>query len=176
MPAEWYPLFGSYFSISTPHLGISEQETSYLNKGLGIVTGASKLGATKELYLSDDQNPRASFIYRLADSQSLAYFDRVTLFHNSGEPFCPAYSSRLQTHDSLRYLLNKPRHDQVYSEMLDAIYCSMRVNRLQRIDVSLRFDTGKLLSMASRAIPADIVRHALVADYVAWQMWLGGRA
>lgn len=103
MPVDWRPLFGSYFSISTPHLGISEKENSYINKGLGVVTGVSKLGALKELYMTDNENVRASFLYTLAESDSLTYFERIVLFHNSGEPFCPAYSSRLQTHETLKY-------------------------------------------------------------------------
>lgn len=103
MPESWRSLFGSYFSISTPHLGISEKENSYINKGIGMVTGASKLEEIKELYLSDSENLRATFLYRLAEGSSLDNFDRISLFHSSAEAFCPVYSSRIQTHESLKY-------------------------------------------------------------------------
>ncbi len=96
------PLFKTLITISTPHIGIAEKEGSYINKGIGFVTGAKKLAAVKEMYMDDNEDMRNTFVYNLSEDHGLSAFKNVLLFHSSSDIFCPSYSSRIQSNKSMK--------------------------------------------------------------------------
>lgn len=96
------PLFNTFITVSTPHIGIAEKESSYINKGIGFVTGAKKLAAVKEIYMDDNEDMRNTFVYNLSEDHGLAAFKNLLLFHSSSDIFCPSYSSRIQSSKSMK--------------------------------------------------------------------------
>ena len=95
-------LFDTLITISTPHIGISEKEGSYINKGISLVSGAKKLLAIKELYLEDNDDIRNTFIYNLTEDDGISFFKNVLLFHSSYDVFCPSNSSRIQSNSTFK--------------------------------------------------------------------------
>lgn len=166
---EFSHLFDSLVTISTPHIGITEQESSFLSKGIGFVTGAKKLTSVKELYLDDDKDLRNTFIYNLSEDPGMGLFKNILLFHSSNDIFCPSYSSRIQSNKTMKYF-RIIRYGGINFEMIDHILAVVKCKHLHRIDIIAKLDKTKLLSVATKAIPADILRHKMVADYIAWRL------
>lgn len=156
-------LFHSLVTISTPHIGIAEKEDDFINKSIGFFTGAKKLASIKELYLEDNEDVRNTFIYNLSEDSGLGAFKNLLLFHSSSDIFCPSYSSRIQTSPLLKY-------GELYTEMVNHIHGVLKVKNLYRIDICAKLDKSKLINVASKAIPADVLKHRLVADYIAWRL------
>ena len=54
--------------------------------------------------------------------------------------------------------------------MIDSIFDSLKVKKIERIDIYRKFDKSSLMSIASKAMPTDNIRHPVVAEFIAWQM------
>lgn len=55
--------------------------------------------------------------------------------------------------------------------MLDTIYCRLTSNLIQRIEVSQKAGSAtKLVNMAIKAMPADLIQVEMVAEFIASQL------
>lgn len=61
------------------------------------------------------------------------------------------------------------RYGSLSFEMVDHIHQVLKCKQVHRIDICAKIEKSKMLSIASKAIPAVILKHRLVADYIAWR-------
>jgi len=86
----------TFLSLSGPHLGTLYNSSGLVNMGLWLMQRWKKSGSLQQLSLKDADDPRNSFLYRLARNSELHHFRNVILSASAQDRYVPLHSARIE--------------------------------------------------------------------------------
>ena len=90
------PKLHTFLSLSGPHLGTLYNSSGLVNIGLWLMQRWKKSGSLQQLSLKDAENPRNTFLYRLAKNSQLHHFRYVLLSASAQDRYVPIHSARIE--------------------------------------------------------------------------------
>lgn len=77
---KYRPLFYSYCSLSSPHLGYSFHKSAIITTGIWFMQKFTDCMSLKQMQMRDYEDPKKCYLYRLSFQPGLAWFKNVFLF------------------------------------------------------------------------------------------------
>ena len=128
--------FNSYISLSTPHIGYTYSSSKLIDAGLWLLNHWKKCQAILQLTMSDQKDPKDSFMYKLSQADGMQYFRQVAFFSSHQDLYVPYYSARIQKHqDCLKDCKNNKPKGKIHNEMIDSILNNIK-GKIVRTDVN----------------------------------------
>ncbi|XP_032776599.2 LOW QUALITY PROTEIN: protein FAM135A [Daphnia magna] len=90
------PKLHTFLSLSGPHLGTLYNSSGLVNMGLWLMQRWKKSGSLQQLSLKDAEDPRNSFLYKLARNSELHHFRYVILSASAQDRYVPLHSARVE--------------------------------------------------------------------------------
>lgn len=120
-------------TLATPHCGYFMHDSSLLETGMWFLKKWSKSMCLSQLSLSETEDPRDSFVYKLSEKPGLQHFQHVFLFSSLQDKYVPFHSARIEVVASL---LQDKRRGEVYQTMANNLLAPLAQQTLKRIDVN----------------------------------------
>merc|ERR1712110_678605 len=93
---EYYSKMFTLLTFSTSHLGIFQDKISLFNTGFWVLKQWRKSLFLDQVSMSDANNPRDTFLYKLSKQKSFELFQHVVLFSCSEDQYGPFHSARAE--------------------------------------------------------------------------------
>merc|ERR1711879_587352 len=87
----------TFMSFSSPHLGYIFNSSTFVKHGLWLVKKLRASHCLEQLSLEDDSQPERCFLYRLAETPGLEYFQHVALVSSFQDHYAPFESARIES-------------------------------------------------------------------------------
>lgn len=131
---QYKPKFFSFVSLSSPHLGCRQNKSSLVNLGMAFMDKFQKDVVISELNMNDHENPRETFMYKLAKNDHLNLFNNVILVSSPQDSYVPYTSARIQP---LEPTGDDPT-DLAIFQMAKNVWNRVNNDMIVRLDVDLR--------------------------------------
>eukprot|EP01022_Parablepharisma_sp_SALTPOND_P008022 TRINITY_DN135085_c0_g1_i1.p1 TRINITY_DN135085_c0_g1~~TRINITY_DN135085_c0_g1_i1.p1 ORF type:complete len:447 (+),score=43.19 TRINITY_DN135085_c0_g1_i1:1032-2372(+) len=83
-------------TFSSPHLGCYYQSSTLINAGLWFMQKWNKSKCLDQLLLRDSEDPKACFLYKLAEKPGLNWFENVILVSSYQDSYAPYESAKIE--------------------------------------------------------------------------------
>ena len=139
----------SFMTLSSPHAG-HMFSPNYINTGLWLMKRWKKSLALEQVSLTDARDVPSSFMYGLSKSGGLSLFKKkVVLVSSHTDTYSPYHSARLEI---CRAAINDVSgNGQAYREMLEFVWKGVTASRVEKVDVSFKFEESGLDTLIGRA-------------------------
>jgi len=86
----------SYISLAVCHCGYLMPESKLASSGLWLIRKVTRSSCLTQLSLSDHEDPRQTYIYKLSKQKGLEYFKNILLVSSTDDNFTPYHSARIE--------------------------------------------------------------------------------
>ncbi|OMJ76246.1 hypothetical protein SteCoe_24425 [Stentor coeruleus] len=138
---EYKRLMYAYISLASPHLGCAQFSNILVEAGLWVISKIRNSVCIQQLTLKDCLSPRHCFLYDLAKTSKLQFFEKVILVSSSQDSYVPFESARIE--------IGLECPDTFQLEMADFIATNIR--QLHRINVDFPIKPGLISDLHGRA-------------------------
>lgn len=138
----------TFFSLGSPHCGFIFSSTFLVSTGLWVMKKLYKSKCLQQLSLSDDDDPRKTFIYRLSTLPTLSKFKNIVLVSSPTDKYAPYHSVRMEYHYEAE---NDRKFGLPYQEMIINLHEQMKEINLIRFDVCFMSNKSSLDTLIGRA-------------------------
>ena len=107
--------FYAFVSLGSPHLGYLYKAGAMFNTGMWLVSSWKESTVLKQLRYTDGRNLNDCYLYRLAMSEGLDWFQHMLLVSSSQDEWVPYDSARIQISSDSAQDASRGR---AYSEMV----------------------------------------------------------
>jgi len=122
----------TFVSFSTSHLGIFGDKISLFNTGFWMLKKWRNSMFLQQVSMTDHDNPRETFLYKLAKLRGFELFQNVILTSCCEDQYGPMQSARAEIHPDWEGVADK----EVYREMVDNLWGPVRPERVRRLDIN----------------------------------------
>ena len=126
--------FQFLLTFSSPHLGYMYNTSKLVDAGMWIIKKLKKSLSLKQLSMTDTNEARSSFLYKLSNLQGLEWFRNVALVGAHQDNYAPFESARVEVGAKAA----GDARGRLYIEMASNLLGRIRAERIGRIDVSLK--------------------------------------
>eukprot|EP00929_Paragymnodinium_shiwhaense_P014137 TRINITY_DN122011_c0_g1_i1.p1 TRINITY_DN122011_c0_g1~~TRINITY_DN122011_c0_g1_i1.p1 ORF type:complete len:726 (+),score=160.57 TRINITY_DN122011_c0_g1_i1:277-2454(+) len=137
----------TFISFSTSHLGLFQDKISLFNTGFWVLKQWRKSLFLQQVSMTDQQDPRETFLYRLSNSKGFEFFEHVILVSCYDDQYGPFESARAEISTAWEGQSDK----NIYREMVRNIWEPVDPKKVQRIDVNFHIPEKNLDSFIGRA-------------------------
>jgi len=134
-------------TFSTPHLGYFQNSISLFHTGFWVLKKWRKSMCLEQLAMTDNSNPRDTFLYQLSKTRGLEFFQGVVLVSSYQDQYAPFESARVE----LCSHWDKQPDKDVYTSMVNNVWESVKPERVFRFDVNFKIPENNLDSFIGRA-------------------------
>eukprot|EP00943_MAST-04B_sp_MAST-4B-sp1_P001814 g1814.t1 len=139
----------SFVTLSSPHLG-HMFSPNYINTGLWLMKRWKKSLALEQISLTDARDYKSSFFYQLSTAGSLQHFNKkVLLVGSHSDTYSPYHSARIEMCRAAIDDLTGAGGD--YRRMLENIWKPVDPSKVEKVDVSFKFEKSNLDTVLGRA-------------------------
>ena len=139
----------SFVTLSSPHLG-HMFSPNYINTGLWLMKRWKKSLALEQISLTDSRDYKSSFFYQLSTIGGLQHFKKkVLLVGSHSDTYSPYHSARIEMCRAALDDLTGAGGD--YRRMLENIWKSVDPSKVEKVDVSFKFEKSNLDTVLGRA-------------------------
>jgi len=137
----------TFLTFSTSHLGIFQDKISLFNTGFWVLKQWRKSQFLKQVSMTDHQDPRETFLYKLSKSKGFEFFQNVVLVSCFEDQYGPFQSARAEICSQWD---NQPDKG-VYTEMVRQIWAPVNPEHVTRFDVNFVIPEKNLDTFIGRA-------------------------
>ncbi|CAG9321145.1 unnamed protein product [Blepharisma stoltei] len=117
-----------FISLCSPHLGSIYGDSKLVGAGCWLLRMSKKNVSIQQLALKDTEDPRNSFIYRLAFDPCIGWFKKIFLVSSLQDGYVPFQSARIEAGKGVF------KDDTLQLEMASAIMSNINAEAVYRID------------------------------------------
>ena len=123
----------TFISLAVCHCGYLFGRSRTLQAGFWVMRSLKKSTSLSQLSLTDNENPRKTFMYQLSSKPGLEYFENVLLVSSPEDRYTPYHSTRIEMH---RKTVQDTKWGRIYNEMVRNLLRPLDNVNLTRFDVS----------------------------------------
>eukprot|EP01083_Nonionella_stella_P028526 78569_1 len=123
----------TFISLAVCHCGYLFGRSKALQAGFYLMRSWKKSLCLQQLSLTDHENPRKTFLYKLSKKESLRKFRNVLLVSSPEDRYTPYHSTRIEMH---RKTVQDTKWGRIYNEMVRNLLRPLDHVNLTRFDVS----------------------------------------
>lgn len=86
----------TFVTLSSPHISFLYSSSSLIDAGMWLLKKLKKSDALQQLTMSDQENLKDTFIYKLSELKEVGHFNNVVLFGSEQDTYCPFDSATIQ--------------------------------------------------------------------------------
>ena len=146
--APWMRKLHAFISLSGPHCGTMFGSSTLVGSAMWIMKKWKRSQCLAQLSLTDAETLEETFLYQLAQDESIGLFDILVLVSSPQDRYVPYSSSRMELAPEALYSAEK---GSVYMAILDALFSSLESTTVIRLDVVFGLDSVSLDTMVGRA-------------------------
>jgi len=135
----------SFISLAVCHCGYLFGRSKLVASGLFFLKKWNKSVCLSQLTLTDNEDPRQSFMYNLSLEPGLEYFENVLLISSPEDRYTPYHSARIEKHNTTG------KWAPIYDELVDNLLRRITHVNFTRFDVSFASDKTSVDSVIGRA-------------------------
>lgn len=151
----------TFISLAVCHCGYLFGRSKALQAGFWVMRSWKKSLCLSQLSLTDNENPRKTYMYKLSQKQSLSYFKNVLLVSSPEDRYTPYHSTRIEMH---RKTVQDTKWGRIYNEMVRNLLRPLDNVNLTRFDVSFVNRKINLDSMIGRSAHICFLEQPLYID------------
>merc|ERR1712013_54495 len=151
----------TFISLAVCHCGYLFGRSKALQAGFWAMRAWKKSVALSQLSLTDNENPRKTYMYKLSQKQGLKWFTNVLLVSSPEDRYCPYHSTRIEMH---RKTVQDTKWGRIYNEMVRNLLRPLDLVNLTRFDVSFVHKKINLDSMIGRSAHICLLEQPLYID------------
>ncbi len=151
----------TFISLAVCHCGYLFGRSKALQAGFWVMRSWKKSLCLSQLSLTDSENPRKTYMYKLSQKQSLSYFKNVLLVSSPEDRYTPYHSTRIEMH---RKTVQDTKWGRIYNEMVRNLLRPLDNVNLTRFDVSFVNRKINLDSMIGRSAHICFLEQPLYID------------
>jgi hypothetical protein len=136
------------FTLGSPHCGYLYNSNMLLNTGMWFLRKFYKSKCLEQLSLTDNEDIRESFMYKLSTKPGLGYFKNVLLVSSPADRYAPYHSVRIDLHEQAE---KDRKNGPVYKEIVLNLQKQMRNCNFTRFDVCFMSNKSNLDTFIGRA-------------------------
>jgi len=137
----------TFMTFSTSHLGLFQDKISLFNTGFWVLKQWRRSLFLQQVSMSDTQDPRETFLYRLSNSKGFEFFKHIILVSCYEDQYGPFESARAEISATWEGQADKD----VYREMVNNLWGPVDPKRVQRLDVNFHIPDKNLDTFIGRA-------------------------
>lgn len=145
---EYQDKMYAFITLSTPHLGYKYSSNTLFSTGLWVVKKVRKSKCLEQLCMTDAENPKETFLYRLSRKPGLAWFRHIALVSSYQDQYAPYESARIEISQEAEA---DPHMGPVVADLAHAILEHLAVERIVRYDVNFSIPETNLDTFIGRA-------------------------
>lgn len=134
-------------TFSTPHVGYFLKNISLFHMGLRVLQSWRQSTCLAQLSMTDNQDPRETFLYRLSQARGFEFFQNVVLVSCPSDQYSPFDSARVEVGG----MLDKHSNKDAYAEMVHNIWEHITPEKVIRFDVNFNIPEKNLDTFIGRA-------------------------
>mmetsp|Transcript_54623 Transcript_54623/g.130346 ORF Transcript_54623/g.130346 Transcript_54623/m.130346 type:complete len:708 (-) Transcript_54623:52-2175(-) len=143
----------TYVSLSTPHLGFMHADRSLVKTGLWVASKVQKSLCLEQLQMSDADDPKESFLFRLSGTPGLAKFKHVVFMSSCQDQYAPFHSARVEVASHNSELGSGA------GSMVERLLKPMRPERILRLDVNFDISGNDFDTFIGRAAHIQFIEN-----------------
>lgn len=133
-------------TFSTPHLGYFQNNISLFRTGFWVLKKWRKSTCLEQLAMTDNADPKETFLYRLSKTKGLEFFQAIILVSSHQDQYAPFESARVEMSNSW-----DTSADSIYPTMVRSLWEPVRPERVFRFDVNFKIPEKNLDAFIGRA-------------------------
>mmetsp|Transcript_37942 Transcript_37942/g.60092 ORF Transcript_37942/g.60092 Transcript_37942/m.60092 type:complete len:778 (-) Transcript_37942:131-2464(-) len=137
----------TFLTFSCQHLGYKQETYGLVTWGLWRLVDWRKVDYLKQLTMTDAEDPRETFVYRLSKAKGLEYFRWVVFTSSHQDQFAPYDTARALKPGSWK----NQAEAKVVEEMVRNIWEPVDENRVIRLDINFKIAENTVDNMIGRA-------------------------
>ena len=157
----YLPQCYTFISLAVCHCGYLFGRSKALQAGFWVMRSWKKSLCLSQLSLTDNENPRKTYMYKLSQKASLSYFQNVLLVSSPEDRYTPYHSTRIEMH---RKTVQDTKWGRIYNEMVRNLLRPLDNVNLTRFDVSFVNRKINLDSMIGRSAHICFLEQPLYID------------
>jgi len=137
----------TFMTFSTSHLGLFQDKISLFNTGFWVLKQWRKSLFLQQVSMTDNPDPRETFLYRLSKAKGLEFFQHVALVSCCEDQYGPFESARAEI---CQHWDGQAEKD-IYREMVQNIWANIEPERVLRFNVNFMIPEKNLDAFIGRA-------------------------
>lgn len=144
---EYNSKMWTFMSLSTMHIGFLQDKMTLFNAGFWVLKQWRKSLFLQQVSMTDCQDPKETFLYRLSTAKGLEHFKHIALVSCYEDQYGPFESSRAE----IAPQWDGQSEKDVYREMVNNIWKDVHPESVFRFDVNFHIPEKNLDAFIGRA-------------------------
>lgn len=144
---EFHSKLFTFMTFSTSHLGLIQDKLSLFNAGFWVLKQWRKSLFLRQVSMTDHQDPRETFLYRLSKTGGLEKFRNIVFLSCWEDQYAPFWSARAEIGTEWD---GRPEKD-IYKEMVRSLWEPVDPSRVYRFEVDFKIPDRGLDVIIGRA-------------------------
>eukprot|EP00475_Leptophrys_vorax_P037125 TRINITY_DN6360_c0_g1_i3.p1 TRINITY_DN6360_c0_g1~~TRINITY_DN6360_c0_g1_i3.p1 ORF type:complete len:817 (-),score=152.00 TRINITY_DN6360_c0_g1_i3:462-2912(-) len=138
----------TFFTLGSPHCGYLYNSNMLLNTGMWLLRKFYKSKSLEQLSLSDNEDMRETFMYKLSCKPGIGFFKNVLLVSSPADRYAPYHSVRIDLHEQAE---KDRKNGVIYKEIVLNLQKQIRNSNFTRFDVCFMNNKSNLDTFIGRA-------------------------
>mmetsp|Transcript_107020 Transcript_107020/g.301090 ORF Transcript_107020/g.301090 Transcript_107020/m.301090 type:complete len:771 (-) Transcript_107020:149-2461(-) len=144
---EYQSKMCTFLTFSSAHAGYFLKDISLFHMGLRVLQTWRQSQCLSQLAMTDSQDPRETFLYKLSKARGFEFFKHVVLVSCPSDQYGPFDSARVE----IGGMLEKHCDKDTYAEMVRNIWEPVDPRNVYRFDVNFKISEKNLDTFIGRA-------------------------
>ena len=153
--------FWFFISFSSPHLGYMYNSSTFVDAGMWFIKTFKKSQCMKELTMTDFENAKKCFIYRLSKNSGFE-FKHICLVGSHQDKYVPFESARIEIEENSE----NDKKRQIYAKMAKNIIQKVQTQKIYRINADFNTKTKNLDDVIGRAAHMQMLENNVFISMV----------
>jgi pimeloyl-ACP methyl ester carboxylesterase len=154
--------FEFLITFSSPHLGYMYNTSKLVDAGMWIIKKWKKSLSLKQLSMTDTNDAKSSFLYKLTTLEGIEWFKNIALVGAHQDNYAPFESARIEVGEKAV----GDAKGRLYIEMANNLLGRIQAEKILRIDVNLKLKSKSIDSMIGRAAHIQMLDNHILVQMV----------